>query len=60
MRAPWPVVLLLAGCSPAAVGAEEPAKLRWEKEGLAALPAAAGTAREAGKRLLLGLSGSPT
>ena len=34
--------------------------LRWDREGYAALADAADDAKAAGRRLLLGLSGSPT
>ncbi len=40
--------------------AEEPARLRWDREGLAAVLESAAAARASGKRMLLGLSGSPT
>jgi hypothetical protein len=47
---------------PGTLGQPDPGAsgLGWERTGIAALPAAAGSARESGKRLLLGLSGSPT
>jgi hypothetical protein len=51
---------LLPALSPGARGEEEAARLRWDREGIAALPAAAAAARGSGSRLLLGLSGSPT
>ena len=44
----------------AAGAAEEAPRLRWGHEGRAALIGAAGEARASGRRLLLGLSGSPT
>lgn len=38
----------------------EPAGLEWQHEGIASLPAASESAKRAGKRLLIGLSGAPT
>jgi len=40
--------------------AEEAGRFTWDHEGYARLPDAATAARESGRRLLLGLSGSPT
>ena len=41
-------------------GAAEPARLRWEFEGHFRLPDAAAGAKKKGRRVLVGLSGSPT
>jgi hypothetical protein len=49
-------LLTLAGTAPA----QEAPRFRWDHEGLASVLDAAAAARPAGKRLLLGLSGSPT
>ncbi len=56
MSAALAVVLGWAAACPA----QEAPRLRWDHEGQAALAAAAGRAKAAGVRLLLGLSGSPT
>ncbi len=50
------VVALFGG----AARAQQAPRLRWDREGIASLAAAAAEARAAGRRLLLGLSGSPT
>jgi len=50
------LLLLLAGAGRAG----EAPRFCWEREGLASVAGAAAGARAAGKRLLLGLSGSPT
>ena len=57
-RMVWGMVVLAVSTLP--VLAEEPARLRWDHEGYAALPDAAAKAHAAGHRMLLGLSGSPT
>ena len=44
----------------ARASAGEEAGIRWTHEGHAALPAAARDAKAKGKRLLVGLAGSPT
>jgi len=43
-----------------AAEAGEPAKLRWDFEGHYRLPEAAAVAKKKGRRILVGLSGSPT
>ncbi|MDH3591981.1 MAG: hypothetical protein OER88_08890 [Planctomycetota bacterium] len=49
---------LIAGSGAAAAEDEAP-KLTWQFDGHASLPEAAHAAKRAGKRLLVGLSGSP-
>ena len=44
----------------AALAAGDGERLRWDREGQASILDAAARAKPAGKRLLLGLSGSPT
>ena len=51
------IALALLGAGGAA---QDAPRFRWDREGLASLRDAAAAARPAGKRLLLGLSGSPT
>ena len=51
------IALALLG---AGAAAQEAPRFRWDREGLAAVRDAAAAARPKGKRLLLGLSGSPT
>jgi hypothetical protein len=43
-----------------AAGAAPAARLTWEYDGYARLPAAAAAAKRAQKRILVGLAGSPT
>ncbi len=59
MRGPAGALVLLLASAGAAPALEEP-RLRWDREGLASVLDAAAAARPAGRRLLLGLSGSPT
>jgi hypothetical protein len=53
------IPLALVSCV-AAARAAEPKKLTWQFDGHTSLPSAAAEAKRSGKRLLIGLAGSPT
>jgi hypothetical protein len=44
----------------AAARSDKPKKLQWQFDGHTSLPAAAAEAKRTGKRLLIGMAGSPT
>ena len=53
------IPLALFSCV-AAARADKPKKLQWQFDGHTSLPAAAAEAKRTGKRLLIGMAGSPT
>lgn len=54
------VLALAAACALLAVRARADEDLEWDREGYAELVDSAAEARKGGRRILVGLSGSPT